>query len=50
MNRAITKAKKRVEKDAINDGILEKATESGKKQLTELFKTLGFKEVYVDIE
>ena len=50
MNRALEKAKKRIVKDAKKDGILEKATESGKKQLTELFKAFGFKEVSVDIE
>lgn len=49
-NRAIAKAQKRIEEDAIKDGILDKARESGKKQLTELFKAFGFKEVYVDIE
>lgn len=50
VNRAIANAKKRIEEDAIKDGILDKATESGKKQLTELFKAFGFKEVYVDVE
>ena len=35
---------------ALKDGILDKARESGKKQLTEMFKAFGFKEVYVDIE
>lgn len=50
MNRAINKATKRIEEDALKDGILDKATESGKKQLIELFKAFGFKEVYVDIE
>ena len=49
-NRAISKATKRIEEDAIRDGILDKARESGKKQMTELFKAFGFKEVYVDIE
>ena len=49
-NRAIAKAQKRIEEDALKDGILDKARESGKKQLTELFKAFGFKEVYVDIE
>lgn len=49
-NRAVNHATKRIEQDALKDGILDKATESGKKQLTELFKAFGFKEVYVDIE
>ena len=49
-DRAVSKATKRIKEDALNDGILDKATESGKKQLTELFKAFGFKEVYVDIE
>lgn len=49
-DRAVSKATKRIKDDALNDGILDKATESGKKQLTELFKAFGFKEVYVDIE
>ena len=49
-NKVVSKATKRIREDALNDGILDKATESGKKQLTELFKAFGFKEVYVDIE
>ena len=49
-NKAYDKAKKRIKEDALRDGILYKATESGKKQLTEMFKAFGFKEVYVDIE
>ena len=50
VNRALEKAEKRIVKDAKKDGILDKATESGKKQLTEMFKAFGFKEVQVGIE
>ena len=50
LNKAISKARKRIQEDAIKDGILDKATESGIKQLRELFKAFGFAEVYVDIE
>lgn len=50
MNKAINNATKRIKNDAIKDGILIKATESGKKQLTELFKAFGFKEVQVEME
>lgn len=46
----LKKAGKSIVKDVMKDGILDKARESGKKQLTELFKAFGFKEVYVDIE
>lgn len=50
VNRALAKAKKRIVKDAMKDGILDKATESGKKQLTEMFKAFGYNEVNVEIE
>lgn len=50
LKRSVIDVKKRIKNDAMKDKILDKATESGKKQLTELFKAFGFKEVYVDIE
>lgn len=45
-NKAITKIKE----DAINEGILEKAQESGVKKLTEMFKTFGYEEVIVMVK
>lgn len=41
------KAMNKIRKDAINDGLLEKATELGVTKLTELFKTFGYKEVVI---
>ena len=45
-NKAITQIKE----DALKDGILEKAQESGIKKLTELFKNFGFSEVMITVE
>ena len=45
-NKAITQIKE----DALKDGILEKAQESGIKKLTELFKNFGFSEVIITVE
>lgn len=42
-NKALTQIKE----DALKDGILEKAEESGVKKLTELFKSFGFTEVNI---
>ena len=44
------KAIDRIKEDAIKDGILEKATKSGVKKLTEMFKTFGFPVVKVTVE
>lgn len=44
-NEAIDKIKA----DAINDGIMTKAEESGIKKLTEIFKTFGFSEVFITV-
>lgn len=44
-NKAITQIKQ----DAINDGIMAKAEESGVKKLTEIFKTFGFSEVSINV-
>ncbi|MBQ3751485.1 MAG: DUF4230 domain-containing protein [Bacteroidales bacterium] len=41
------KAMNKIRKDAISDGLLEKATELGVTKLTELFKTFGYKEVVI---
>ena len=41
------KAMNKIRKDAINDGLLGKATELGVTKLTELFKTFGYKEVVI---
>lgn len=41
------KAMNKIRKDAINDGLLDKATELGVAKLTELFKTFGYKEVVI---
>ena len=41
------KAMNKIRKDAINDGLLDKATELGVAKLTELFKTFGYKEVAI---
>jgi len=45
-NRAIDQVKN----DAIKEGILEKATETGIKRLTEMFKAFGFAEVIITVE
>ena len=45
-NRAIDQVKS----DAIKEGILEKATETGIKRLTEIFKAFGFAEVMIMVE
>lgn len=45
-NRAINQVKN----DAIKEGILEKATETGIKRLTEMFKAFGFSEVMITVE
>ena len=45
-NRAIDQVKS----DAIKEGILEKATETGIKRLTEMFKAFGFAEVIITVE
>ena len=45
-NRAIDQVKS----DAIKEGILEKATETGIKRLTEMFKAFGFSEVMITVE
>ena len=45
-NRAIDQVKS----DAIKEGILEKATETGIKRLTEMFKAFGFAEVMIMVE
>lgn len=45
-NRAIDQVKN----DAIKEGILEKATETGIKRLTEMFKAFGFSEVMITVE
>ena len=39
-----------VKNDAIKEGILEKATETGIKRLTEMFKAFGFSEVMITVE
>ena len=44
------KAIDRIKEDAIKDGILEKATKSGVKKLTEMFKTFGFSVVNITVE
>ena len=44
------KAIDRIKDDAIKDGILEKATESGVKKLTDMFKTFGFSEVIIKVQ
>lgn len=41
------KAMNKIRKDAISDGLLEKATELGVTKLTELFKSFGYKEVVI---
>lgn len=41
------KAMNKIRKDAINDGLLDKATELGVAKLSELFKTFGYKEVVI---
>ena len=43
------KAIERVKADAVKDGIMKKAEESGIKKLTEIFKTFGFSEVNITI-
>ena len=45
-NRAIGQIKN----DALKEGILEKATETGIKRLTEMFKAFGFSEVMITVE
>ncbi len=45
-NRAIDQIKN----DAIKEGILEKANETGIKRLTEMFKAFGFSEVMITVE
>lgn len=44
------KAKKQLEKDAIECGLLDNAKESGVTKLTEMFKTFGYKTVFVTVE
>ena len=44
------KAKEQLEKDAVECGLLDNAKESGVTKLTEMFKTFGFKVVYVSVE
>ncbi len=41
------KAMSKIRKDAISDGLLDKATELGVGKLTDLFKTFGYKEVII---
>lgn len=41
------KAMNKIRKDAISDGLLDKATELGVGKLTDLFKTFGYKEVII---
>lgn len=43
------KAIERIKADAVKDGIMKKAEESGIKKLTEIFKTFGFSEVNITI-
>ena len=47
VNKVLTRARDIILNDAKEFGLLEKATESGKKKLEDLFKTFGFKEVVV---
>lgn len=44
------KAKAKIETDAKKEDILKKATESGVKKLTELFRSFGYKDVVVHIK
>ena len=44
------KAKAKIEADAKKEDILKKATESGVKKLTELFRSFGYKDVVVHIK
>lgn len=44
-----SEAKEKIEKNAIEDGLLDKATKYGKEKLTNLFKTFGFNEVIINI-
>lgn len=44
------KAVGQIKADAEKDGILDKATQSGVKKLTDMFKTFGFSEVNVTVE
>ena len=44
------KAVGQIKKDAEKDGILDKATQSGVKKLTDMFKTFGFSVVNITIE
>lgn len=41
-------ALEQIKSDAINDGILDKAKESGLKKLQEMFKSFGYKEVIIN--
>lgn len=45
-----SKARKQIKQDAIKDGIVGKATQSGVKKLYEIFKLFGFSEVTITIE
>ncbi len=44
------KAKAKIEADAKKENILKKATDSGVKKLTELFRSFGYKDVVVNIK
>ena len=41
-------ALEQIKSDAINDGILDKAKESGLKKLQEMFKSFGYNEVIIN--
>lgn len=43
------KAIDQIKADALKDGIMDKATESGVNKLTEMFKAFGFSEVYITV-
>lgn len=43
-------ARDKIRKDAIADGLLKKAKESGVKMLTEMFKAFGFSKVVVEVK
>lgn len=47
VTRVEQKARKQIEADALNDGILTKADKSAHKKITELIKALGYKEVII---
>lgn len=50
VTRVENKAKNKIKEDAIQDGLLEKATELGVNKLTELFKTFGYQEVSITVK